>query len=143
MKGIRKIPPKPKFEKPWGEIPPREYNKHERVKIFDAGPTMPVEYLKKYPPMNIGPIILHERYNLNPFYTTEEKEVYELWKSIVKTVTINCERCRRALGVIEVPYDVKVDLRLTCPACKAQMGYRLDPEYVKLKDREKGKQNNI
>lgn len=138
MKGAGKIPSKPEFDKPMADIPPREHIVHERVKIFDAGPIMPTEYLKNYPPMNIGPIIFHERYDLNPFFTPEERTAYRIWKSIIKTVVINCEVCNRALGTIEFPYDVKVDLVLTCPVCKAKMGYRYDPEHVKLKEPGKG-----
>lgn len=128
MKGIRKMP--------MLDFPPREHIVHERAKIFDNGVDIPTVYLKKYPPINMGPIILHERYNLHPLYTDEEREVYSHWKAIIKTVPISCSKCNRALGVIEIPYDVRVDLRLECPICNSKIGYRYDPEQVKLKGRK-------
>lgn len=126
MKGIRKMP--------MLDFPPREHIVHERAKIFDNGVDIPTVYLKKYPPINMGPIILHERYNLHPFYTSEEREAHRIWKSIVKTTAINCSKCHRGLGAIEIPHDVKVDITLVCPVCKSKMGYRCDPEVIKLKE---------
>ena len=133
MIGKRKTPPKPVYGKPMWEPEPKTVIQHERVNLF-KGVEVPLVYLRKSPPINLGQIILHEVYNLHPFYTSEEREAHRIWESIVKTTAINCSQCHRGLGSIEIPYDVKVDITLVCPVCKSKMGYRCDPEVIKLKE---------